>query len=131
MQAASGGQKIKRKVSCVGCYGFFTAREGAMCKKTWREFCTEECLQKYNKPGTTRTDEQLKYAQNLLNSVEARTKAPSGLPSGVLRCAKRCALDTCQNQIKSMIQAVCVTCDGGALFYCSQGCAEKGKADSV
>mmetsp|Transcript_21817 Transcript_21817/g.36438 ORF Transcript_21817/g.36438 Transcript_21817/m.36438 type:complete len:133 (+) Transcript_21817:424-822(+) len=125
MQGAPGGQKIKRKVSCMQCYGFFVAREGAMCKKTWCEFCSEDCLLKYSKLGTNRTEQQLGYAQSLLRSVETRPNATSGVPTGIFRSAKSCASADCQKRITSMIHMVGVPCNGGSLFYCSKACVPK------
>mmetsp|Transcript_33389 Transcript_33389/g.62833 ORF Transcript_33389/g.62833 Transcript_33389/m.62833 type:complete len:130 (+) Transcript_33389:211-600(+) len=112
-----------RKISCMGCYSFFNAREGAMCNKSWREFCSQECLDKYNSPGTVQQASHLKYAQSLLKSVETRPEATGGVPTGALRTSRACAHASCSKQIVSLVSAVGVACNGrGTLFYCSKAC---------
>ncbi|KAK3241951.1 hypothetical protein CYMTET_36983 [Cymbomonas tetramitiformis] len=121
---AQTGVKI-RKVGCVSCYKFYDYGKGARCRKTWKEFCSQECLESYNTPGTLREDKHLAYAQQLLSSVETRPHHTGGVPTSAIRSNKVCSRKECSARIISMVAAVAMMGPDGGFLYCTKSCANK------
>jgi hypothetical protein len=84
--AREGKGREEARITCMGCFAFFIARRGVM-SASWKEFCTQGCLDQYEKGGTNRTPSQIAYAQRVLKSVETRPDATGvSLATGALRC---------------------------------------------